>query len=153
MQSHGLRSNSAFSWTSEPGVGHSDSAITRSSRVRCSVPARSTVAIRSFNKRAGNMSFCFPPSFPDSALFVLFLGRSEKTPPQSFLQNLYPARLTITAPGARQFLRAKLNLVCRTVTLDPATALSAARIFALRDRGLRSISSSLAVTGFFVSSR
>src|SRR5580693_444537 len=34
-----------------------------------------------------------------------------------------------------------------------AQTFSAARIFALRDRGLRSISSSLAVSGFFVSSR
>src|SRR5208282_4680967 len=63
-----------------------------------------------------------------------------------FFQNLYPARLTITAPGARQFLQGKLKL-------ELTQTFSAARIFALRDRGLRSISSSLAVTGFLVSSR
>src|SRR5258708_18646730 len=45
----------------------------------------------------------------------VLLGRSGKTPPQSFFKksvfkNLYPARLTITAPGARQFLRGKPNL-------------------------------------------
>jgi hypothetical protein len=66
------------------------------------------------------------------------------------LQNLYPARLTITAPGARQFLRGKPNLTKLNLLRYNR---SAARIFALRDLGLRSISSSLAVAGFFVSNR
>src|SRR6266849_10738548 len=77
--------------------------------------ARSTVAIRFSIRLPVNVIFSVPIFFfPDAALFC-FLGRSGKTPPQSFckkrfFKNLYPARLTITAPGARQFLRGKLNL-------------------------------------------
>ena len=51
------------------------------------------------------------------------------------------------SPGQTQNLEPWLT--CRQSVR--AMILSAARIFALRDRGLRSISSSLAVTGFFVS--
>lgn len=115
-----------------------------------------------------------------AALFYFFLAAPGKLhhrvavdrveqPPY---QILHPARLTITAPGsrsprhalfrrdgvarARQFLRGKTKLLLtqNPLTQTPLTqTLSAARIFALRDRGLLSISPSDAVTGFFVSNR
>ena len=117
--------------------------------------ARSTVAIRSSIRVPVNISNV-PAFVPGLGLVLFRLGRSGKTPPQNCgcrtrpsSQILYPARLTITAPGARQFLRSNSNSLPQT----PRYTLSAARILALRDRGLRSISSSLAVTGFFVSSR
>jgi hypothetical protein len=91
-------------------------------------------------------------SSPDAALLCFFLAAPGKLHhrvclPESFL---YPARLTITAPGARQFLRANPKSFAGDAS---AYILSAARILALRDRGFRSISSSDAVTGFFVSTR
>src|SRR6202030_4058543 len=77
-------------------------------------------------------------------------GRSEKTPPQSFLKSLpgtpyyHRTGRPAVSPGQTKLGQTKL---IRTQTF------SAARIFALRDRGLRSISSSDAITGFFVSKR
>jgi hypothetical protein len=109
--------------------------------IRALSSARSTVAIRS-SIRVPAKRHCEGSSFSSRGrgLVLFFLAALGKTPPQScdpFLQNagrafqnLYPARLAITVPGARQFLRATQTF-------------SAARIFALRDRGLRSISSSL----------
>src|SRR5260370_2008025 len=47
--------------------------------------------------------------FPAAALFCFSWPLRENSTTE-FLQDLYPARLTITAPGARQFLRGKLNL-------------------------------------------
>ncbi len=74
-----------------------------------------------FNKGAGKCHFeCSSFFFSGRGLVLFFLGRSGKTPPQScglLVQDagrdfpyLYPARLTITAPGARQFLRTNSNL-------------------------------------------
>src|SRR5437588_12883607 len=66
------------------------------------------------------MSFqMFQFFFPNGGLVLSLLGRSGKTPPQSCdcsyrttaLLNFSPARLTITAPGARQFLRGKPKLL------------------------------------------
>src|ERR1700716_2340480 len=52
--------------------------------------------------------------FLDAALFCFSWPLPENSTTEclqrAFLQNLYPARLTITAPGARQFLRGKPNL-------------------------------------------
>ena len=93
--------------------------------------------------------------FPGPGLvFISFWPLRRNSTTECVLQNLYPARLTITAPGARQFLRGKLNLT-KLISIKLNLLRynrSVARIFALRDRGLRSISSSLAVSGFFVSS-
>src|SRR5260370_25569901 len=47
--------------------------------------------------------------FPAAALFCFSWPLRENSTTE-FLQDLYPARLTIPAPGARQFLRGKLNL-------------------------------------------
>jgi hypothetical protein len=113
--------------------------------------ARSTVAIKLSISVPVNVIFNIPIFSSRTRPCSVFLGRSRKTPPQSFFQNLYPARLTITAPGARQFLRGKPKL--RKLNSEPTQTFSATRIFALRDRGLRSISSSDAITGFFVSKR
>src|SRR6266849_8647809 len=71
--------------------------------------ARSTVAIRSSTRVPVNVISNVPVFLPGHGLVLFLLGRSGKTPPQ-ILQNLYPARLTITAPGARRFLRGKPNL-------------------------------------------
>jgi hypothetical protein len=112
--------------------------------------ARSTVAIRFSIRLPVNVISNILIFFPDAALFCFAWPLRENSTTE-FLQNLYPARLTITAPGARQFLRGKLNL--RKPNSQQTQTFSAARIFALRDRGLRSISSSDAITGFFVSKR
>src|SRR5271157_5526530 len=110
--------------------------------------------------------------FQTRPYFVL-LGRSGKTPPQSCGLSLRdlgrPAKIftrhAIRSPhrepgsfsGQTQTLlpasRRRYLLPARCRRYFPRYTFSAARIFALRDRGLRSISSSVAVTGFFVSSR
>src|SRR5258708_2611609 len=82
-------------------IGSSEDAL-------CS--ARSTVAIRLSIRVPVNFIFNVPIFLAGTRPCSLLLGRSRKTPPQSVFKNLYPARLTITAPGARQFLRGKLNL-------------------------------------------
>ena len=148
-----LSSQPALSWpdTNQGSI----SAITLSSAgVLCWT--RSTVAIRSSIRVPVNI-FCISRlSFRTRPCFI-FRGRSGDTPPQ----NLYPARLTITAPGSLAVSPDKPKLFaasnsCRqdagaTLASCRCYILSAARIFALRDRGLRSISSSDAVSGFFVS--
>src|SRR6266446_684211 len=72
--------------------------------------ARSTVAIRFSTRLPVNVIFNVPIFSSRTRPCSVFLGRSGKTPPQSFFKNLYPARLTISAPGTRQFLQGKLNL-------------------------------------------
>src|SRR5258708_34181153 len=108
------------------------------------------------------MSFqMFQFFLPNGGLVLSLLGRSGKTPPQSCdcsyrttaLLNFSPARLTITAPGARQFLRGKpkLLLTQNPLTQTPLTQiLSATSILALRDRGLLLISPSDAVSDIHV---
>ena len=83
---------------------------------------------------------------------------------RAFNHNL-PQRKKRSRRGPRQVLRsetfkprgpeAPLVVTARfgAAKATPCYNLSAARSFALRDRGLRSISSSLAVTGFFVNRR
>src|ERR1700675_3717096 len=71
--------------------------------------ARSTVAIKLSIRLPVNVISTVPFFFPDPALFCFSWPLRENSTTE-FLQNLYPARLTITAPGARQFLRGKLNL-------------------------------------------
>src|ERR1700675_3750889 len=70
--------------------------------------ARSTVAIRFSIRLPVNVISNVPFFFPDPALFCFSWPLRENSTTE-FLQSLYPARLTITAPGARQFLRGKLN--------------------------------------------
>src|ERR1700677_423012 len=110
------------------------------------------------------MSFqVFSVFFAGLGLVLFFLAAPAKLhhrvavahsgqPPYEFLP-----RHALRSPhrDARQFFRGKLNL-CKLKILPARRRryiLSAARIFALRDRGFRSISSSDAVTGFFVSNR
>jgi len=75
-----------------------------------------------------------------------------------FTHNLSPTRMN-HAGAPDGFFGGKPLFACagETPARQPARRrrynLSAARSFALRDRGLRSISSSSAVTGFFVSKR
>src|ERR1700692_2838634 len=97
--------------------------------------------------------------FPVGGLVLFRLGRSGRTPPQSCdcpyrttaLLNFFPGTpyyhrtgIPAVSPGQTQTLLTELLLT---------QILSAARIFALRDRGLLSTSSSDAVTGFLVSNR
>src|SRR6202140_5871433 len=81
-------------------IGSSEDAL-------CS--ARSTVAIKLSIRLPVNVITSVPFFFPDAALFCFSWPLRENSTTE-FPQNLYPARLTITAPGARQFLRGKLNL-------------------------------------------
>ena len=95
--------------------------------------------------------------FPDAALVLFFLAAPGKLHHRVSCKIFNPARHTATAPGARQFLRANLKVFAAVRRRFAKKCLrytfSAARILALRDRGFRSISSSLAVSGFFVNSR
>src|SRR6266853_6993826 len=97
------------------------------------------------------MSFrMFQFFFPDTALFCFYLAAPGKLHHRVSSKSLpgtpYHHRTgrPAVSPGQTKLEQTKL---VRTQTL------SAARILALRDRGLRSISSSDAITGFFVSKR
>src|ERR1700694_3895025 len=88
--------------------------------------------------------------FPDPALFCFSWPLQENSTTECLQKSLpgtpYHHRTgrPAVSPGQTKLAQTKL---ARTQTL------SAARILALRDRGLRSISSSDAITGFFVSKR
>src|SRR6266849_8298488 len=97
------------------------------------------------------MSFrMFQFFFPNTALFCFFLAAPgqlhHRVSSKSLPGTPYHHRTGRPAVSPRQ---TKLG----PTKLGPAQTFSAARILALRDRGLRSISSSPAVTGFLVSSR
>src|SRR3981081_32932 len=97
------------------------------------------------------MSFLmFQFFFPGPGLILSCLAAPGKLHHRVSLQSLpgtpYHHRTGSPAVSPGQTKLAQTELV-RTQTL------SAARILALRDRGLRSISSSDAITGFFVSKR
>src|ERR1700686_2685747 len=106
---------------------------------------------QAFNQGAGECHFLmFQFFFPDAALFCFSWPLRENSTTESLSKSLpgtpYYHRTGSPAVSPGQTKLAQTKLV-RTQTL------SAARIFALRDRGLRSISSSDATTGFFVSKR
>ena len=127
-----------------------EASTARARSARALFSTRSTVAIRSSIRVPVNVISNVPVFFPGPGLVLFFLGRSEKTPPQScglFIRNGRLPKLftrhALPSPHRGPGSFSGLNF----------TTLSAARILALRDRGLRSISSSPAVTGFLVSSR
>ena len=73
--------------------------------------ARSTVAIRSSIRVPVNFISNIPAFLLRTRpCSVFFLAAPGKLHHRVCFQNLYPARLTITAPGARQFLRTNSNL-------------------------------------------
>ena len=80
-------------------IGSSEDAL-------CS--ARSTDAIRLSIRVPVNIIFNVPVFLPGRGLVLFFLAAPRKLH-HRVSSNLYPARLTSTAPGARQFLRGKLN--------------------------------------------
>src|ERR1017187_636614 len=103
---------------SRANASRADASATRALSARALFSTRSTVAIRSSIRVPVNVISNIPVFFSGLGLVLFFLGRSGKIPPQScglFMRNgrdsqtLYPARLTIAAPGARQFLRANSN--------------------------------------------
>src|ERR1017187_3865079 len=103
---------------SRANAPRADASATRALSARALFSTRSTVAIRSSIRVPVNVISNIPVFFSGLGLVLSFLGRSGKIPPQScglFMRNgrdsqtLYPARLTIAAPGARQFLRANSN--------------------------------------------
>src|SRR5208282_930140 len=92
--------------------------------------------------------------FPDAALFCFSWPLRENSTTELRPVHTEWPRFPNSLPGAPYHHRTGSPAVSPDkLKLKPTQTLSAARILALRDRGLRSISSSLAVTGFLVSSR
>src|SRR5258706_228284 len=93
-----------------------------------------------------------PLLYPDSALFYFFVAAPEILRHRIFTRHALqsPHRESGSFSGQTQTFFAAVGGRGQEC---PRYIFSAARIFSLRDRGLRSISSSDAVCGFFVSKR
>src|ERR1035438_8190680 len=83
------------------------------------------------------MSFPIPVFSSRTRLYFFVLSRSAKTPPQTSIKTLYPARLTITAPGARQFLRANSNSLRRPHLRAARSRITLNLVFRCHQRFLR----------------
>ena len=106
-------------WNRSPRFPAPIRSRVRSPSAQCScdlASARSTVAIRSSIRVPVNIISEYSDLISGRGLILFLLGRSGITPPQSLLfHTVYPARFTIPAPGARQFLRTNSNsFACAT---------------------------------------